>query len=43
MIVILHSVRLYQSEHKNVEINNTVSKNAHSHPAKGVFLLLGLK
>jgi len=44
MIVILHSVKLYQAEHKSVEINsNTVSKNAHSNPAKGSFLLLGLK
>jgi hypothetical protein len=44
MIVILHSVRIYQAEHKSVERNNnTVSKNAHSNPAKGAFLVLGLK
>jgi hypothetical protein len=43
MIVVLHTVRIYQSEHKNEGLNNTVSKSVHSIPAKGSFLLLGLK
>jgi len=43
MIVVLHTVRIYQSEHKNEGLNNTVSKTVNSIPAKGSFLMLGLK
>jgi len=41
MIVVLHTVRIYQAEQK--EIKNTVSKTTHSIPVKGSFLFLGLK
>ena len=43
LIVVLHTVRIYQADHKSEGLNNTVSKNARSIPVKGAFLLLGLK
>jgi len=42
MIVVLHTVRIYQTDHKGGELNNTVSKTG-SIPAGKPFLLLGLK
>jgi len=43
MIVVLHTVRLYQANHKGEELNISASRTIHSIPAGGSFLLLGLK
>lgn len=43
MIVVLHTVKIYQADHKSRGLNDAVSKNARSIPVKGAFLLLGLK
>jgi len=43
MIVILHTVKIYQAGHKDTDLNNTVSKAVHSIPVGKQYLLLGLK
>ena len=43
MIVVLHTVKLYQADRKGVDSGNSVSKTIHSIPAGSHFLLLGLK
>ncbi len=43
MIVVLHTVKIYQSDRKGTELNNSVSGTVHSIPVGRQYLLLGLK